>query len=354
MAAQLKVVDDSHSGTGVSTVDNPKQQPPTDKSKQEAGSFTKLCQNCGRKHDLRRREYCPAFGKTCNKCQKRNHFAAKCWSKTSPGVNPVAVSGEVKGDEKDEEAYEAHSGGNVDDSQLITMRLASSSHIRFQVDTGAQCNVLTLEIYKRATKDWGLIHVTPSRMNITAYGGTKLPVVGDVQLRVWRGESHCQLECKLVDRPDIHPLLGRKACIEMKIISYLYNDQLNQPQTGGAPVYAVEGVGLLSVQQLSEMYPTVFGSGVGRLEGQYHIKVDNMILAVQHAPRQMALRELLQKTLSDLTQQGIVSPVQEPTPWISSMVIVPKKDGSLRICLDPKTSTVPFSGNTILSQPSRT
>ena len=131
-AAQLKVVEDSHPGTGVSTVDNPKQQPPTDKSKQEAGSFTKPCQNCGRKHDLRRREYCPAFGKTCNKCQKRNHFAAKCRSKTSPGVNPVAVSGEAKGNEKDKEA---HSGGNVDDSRLVTLRLALSSHIRFQAIT---------------------------------------------------------------------------------------------------------------------------------------------------------------------------------------------------------------------------
>ena len=29
-------------------------------------------------------------------------------------------------------------------------------------------------------------------------------------------------------------------------------------------------------------------------------------------------------------------PVTQPTPWINSIVVVPKKDGSLRICLDPK------------------
>ena len=32
----------------------------------------------------------------------------------------------------------------------------------------------------------------------------------------------------------------------------------------------------------------------------------------------------------------IIVPVTEPTQWISSTVVVPKENGSLRICLDPK------------------
>ena len=32
----------------------------------------------------------------------------------------------------------------------------------------------------------------------------------------------------------------------------------------------------------------------------------------------------------------IISPVTKPTPWINSMVVVPKKNGTLRICLDPR------------------
>ena len=36
------------------------------------------CRNCGRKHDFNKWENCPAFGKTCNKCRKPNHFAVKC------------------------------------------------------------------------------------------------------------------------------------------------------------------------------------------------------------------------------------------------------------------------------------
>ena len=50
----------------------------------------------------------------------------------------------------------------------------------------------------------------------------------------------------------------------------------------------------------------------------------------------VATRDKLKQTLEHLTQQGILTPVTEPTDWISSMVVVTKKNGILRICLDLK------------------
>jgi len=37
-----------------------------------------------------------------------------------------------------------------------------------------------------------------------------------------------------------------------------------------------------------------------------------------------------------MTEKHIIAPESEPTDWVSSMVVVQKKDGSMRICLDPK------------------
>ena len=66
--------------------------------------------------------------------------------------------------------------------------------------------------------------------------------------------------------------------------------------------------------------------------------MDSQIDPVQHAPRRVpvALRERLRETLEELVQQDILAPVTQPTKWISLMVIVLKKDGKLRIRLDPK------------------
>lgn len=39
----------------------------------------KKCSKCGNKHEYRN---CPAFGKKCKSCQKKNHFAKMCTSKS--------------------------------------------------------------------------------------------------------------------------------------------------------------------------------------------------------------------------------------------------------------------------------
>ena len=50
----------------------------------------------------------------------------------------------------------------------------------------------------------------------------------------------------------------------------------------------------------------------------------------------VALRDKLKETLDDLHQQDIIEDVTIPTAWVSSMVVVPKANGKLRICLDSK------------------
>ena len=53
----------------------------------------------------------------------------------------------------------------------------------------------------------------------------------------------------------------------MGVVTYLDNNQLHKPDTGGAPVFAVINTDPLSVEQLKANHPDVFGLGVGRLEG---------------------------------------------------------------------------------------
>ena len=127
------------------------------------------------------------------------------------------------------------------------------------------------DLYKKATKDYRISNVTPCKHRITAYGGTSIPVVGKAIIRVWRGNHSCRLDCKIVDVSDIRPLLGRKACLGMKIVSYLDNDMMNKPNTSGSEVYTLSSSGPLTKDQLSSKYPKVFGNGVGCLEGKYHI-----------------------------------------------------------------------------------
>ena len=103
----------------------------------------------------------------------------------------------------------------LDDSQLVTLKLESGNYLRFQPNTGDQCNVVPLHLYKKATKDVDLCNVTPVNTVIILYGGSSIPILGAGHLRVWRRDFRCLLDCNLVDSKKVRPILGRKACLGM-------------------------------------------------------------------------------------------------------------------------------------------
>ena len=45
--------------------------------------FKILCKYCGNKH-IRDKDKCPAYGKSCKGCGKKNHFAKMCKNKNKP------------------------------------------------------------------------------------------------------------------------------------------------------------------------------------------------------------------------------------------------------------------------------
>ena len=302
----------------------------------------KACGNFRRNHEIGN---CAARGRLCNECGKLNHFASVC----RRGKNRTVAQKDVKTVEElaefDESDGEIDVTGKIsaltlDDSQLVTVKLESGNCLRFQPDTGAQCDVIPLGLYKKATNDTDLKGVKQAKTAIAAYSGSRLPVVGQVIIPVWIEGQRFKLDCKLEDNIDIRPVLGRKACLGMKIIQYMDNDEIHKPKIGNAPVYAMTSASSsgLNKEDIIRQFPPVFAEKVGQLEGEYHIKLDATLSPVQHAPRRVpvALRDQLKAELDKMTEQGIIAPVTAPTPWDSSLVAVPKKNGMLRLCLDPE------------------
>ena len=126
----------------------------------------------------------------------------------------------------------------------------------------------------------------------------------------------------------------------MNIIRCLDIDQLNRPQASDSEVYThdVPATSPVSADQLLfKRIPRVFADGVGVLPGEYHMVLDESVRPVQQPPCRVpvAIRERLRETLEDLEKREIIARVTTPISWISSMVVVPKKNGKLRICLDP-------------------
>ncbi|CAH3143603.1 unnamed protein product [Porites evermanni] len=147
-----------------------------------------------------------------------------------------------------------------------------------------QCNVVPLHLYKKATKDVDLCNVTPVNTAIISYGGTSIPILGKVRLRVWRGDFRCLLDCNLVDS--------------------------KKESDGEVYTHDVPASSPVSADQLIKCFPSVFADGVGALAGEYHMVLD------ESAFRRLliAIRERLREILEDLEKREIIARVTTPTP----------------------------------------
>ena len=88
-------------------------------------------------------------------------------------------------------------------------------------------------------------------------------------------------------------------------------------------------------------YADVF-RGLGRLKDSYSIEIDDSIRPVVHAPRRIPvpMRNKVHEKLEQLMNEGVITPVTDATDWVSSIVVVQKPNGQIRLCLDPKDLNV--------------
>ena len=83
-------------------------------------------------------------------------------------------------------------------------------------------------------------------------------------------------------------------------------------------------------------FPALF-KGLGNLKDPYEIKLcpDAKPFALC-VPRRVpiSLREQVHKELEQMESGGIISKIDEPTAWCSGIVVIPKANGKIRICVD--------------------
>ena len=88
----------------------------------------------------------------------------------------------------------------------------------------------------------------------------------------------------------------------------------------------------------SSRYPHLF-KGIGKLKNtQVKIHIDESVKPVAQKPRRVPfhLRDQVEQEIDRLLEEDIIEKVQgDPTPWVSPIVVVPKKDSkSVRVCVD--------------------
>ena len=273
---------------------------------------------------------CPAKGKSCNACGKAKHFALVCRSsKRCFSRPPRQAVKQVSADATpstnvcyttcaEEEYLFTVQVKAANTTPIVTVKL-NDTPISMTMDTGASLDIIDEPTFDRLKHR---VSLQRSTARIFAYGAsTQLPILGKLAATM---ESNQTFHATTV-----HVVKGQYGCLlsynSAKALS-LIQLHINHVEAKDKHVY----------KQLIAEFPRIF-DGVGVLKDyEVHLHIDSSVTPVVQPARRIPfhLRKKFEQELVVLEQQGIIEKVDGPTPFVSPFVIVPKKDGGVRLCVD--------------------
>ena len=198
--------------------------------------------------------------------------------------------------------------------------------VKMLIDSGASCNVLPIKYLPKGTV------VEKSSQTLKMHSKSTMSAVGKEKISLVNPNN---MESYLIDFTIVDgnfaPLRGLETAQMMKLLVVQTQNILSIREDTSScdaqkPKFTRDTV-------MSE-YSDVFGEELGYMEGKVHLETDPNVAPTVMPPHHVPV-EKLKNELDRLTQMKVISPIQEPTDWVSSMIADKKPDGNIRLCIDP-------------------
>ena len=283
------------------------------------------CKYCGGIHE-HKKEKCPAYGKSCKQCGKQNHFAKVC-QQVKGRVHQIADESSSS-----ESEYELISSV-THETNICKCEIATHGHgvfaqlllekqaVRFQVDTGAETNLIPQEYVKH-------LQITPTSKRLLMWNRSSVNPIGTCIAKVVNPKDDKKYKISFTvvpNEPNLIPIIGIKAAEHMKLVT-INSENFQRVHSVKAPV-------------LDDYYSDVFNERkLGTLPGEVKLYTDKSVTPSIAGSRRVptALTAKLREELNRLENNQVIAKVSEPTDWVSNLVSTTKKSGDIRICIDPK------------------
>ena len=344
-------------------------------------SDERKCYYCGFKYPHEGRP-CPAKSSTCNYCGIKGHFAKVCKSKGRPfnkndqdrtqqqhepkphqpdkqrqsrfknsqqRASMVKTSPNNSDQESSDEDYMYAVSNGKSQKTRATVKI-NGQDVSFLVDTGATVDIVDSATYSKLKQQ---VPLQKSTTKIFAYGfQTPLPLKGQFQATLESTKRYTVSQIYVIEGAGGN-LLSTKTAQDLALVQLINtisrlpekNDQhpredqhnVKPDNKSAANTPTVPQSDDPKIQDILKKYSTVF-KGQGKLNNQQvklHIRDD--IKPVMQPQRRIPyhVRKDVARELAKLEEQDIIEKVvDQPTPWISPIVVTPKKDGGTRICVD--------------------
>ena len=198
-----------------------------------------------------------------------------------------------------------------------TLVSRSGESLRFLVDSGTKCNVLSLSDYARVTGDHSRRHLQSGVSAIRMYDGSLVRTLGRVNLRLINESSGrpVVLKCRIVNS-DVMPILGLQSSVDLGLLEVKNVDPLDYVPKVLDANDTVGGVIMAKADVLTEFEQMVDTATPGWVVQGHTIVTDPQVAPMAEPPRRVRVhvRDRLKCKLDELTAQKVGRQNDHPTP----------------------------------------
>ena len=278
-------------------------------------SSTQQCRNCG--GNFPHTGDCPAKGKECRACGKSGHFAKVCRSK--PKRQDIRQVVRTSTEEEPHYIFTVQNNHQHNTSPLCEVHIANEP-VQTIIDSGASVNIIDESTYEKIRKHNESAVLTTPQSKIYTYGSNmELPLLGMTTAEI-RFRSTTVTATFYVTKGRNGNLLSCNTAQSLGILKITVNTALNTALN----------------THPEQNYPDLF-DGIGKIKDKkVKLHIDPEIQPKQQSHRRIPfhIRKDVEKELQRLEDLDVIERVEGPTPWVSPIVVVPKKTGEIRLCVD--------------------
>ncbi|CAG2188483.1 unnamed protein product [Mytilus edulis] len=271
---------------------------------------TATCYSCGREGHIRTDPSCPARGKKCRKCKIVGHFDKVCKTKDKSKHGKIRQVVEQPQNNTDDEEYVFSMIGvnqinSVCDNIVVNI---GNVNLKMIIDSGASCNIMGINLWNYLKDNHVKCVSSKSTKSLFAYGSEEpLKIAGIFTATVQcNNRTLNDIEFVVIEGKG-QALLSRNTAEQLGVLQLVHS--VSEPGT------------------IKDKYPECF-TGVGKLKSfQLQIPIDPDVEPIIQPMRRVPfnLRDKLGKKLDELLDLDIIEHVNEPSQWVSPVVVVPKR-----------------------------
>ncbi|XP_048586619.1 uncharacterized protein K02A2.6-like [Nematostella vectensis] len=273
------------------------------------------CHWCGKKADHVKKD-CPAKDAKCRNCGKTGHYAVVCRSNKQVHEVNREEEGSYQEDYYLDDCYFMGEVSTPNDEFWSAEVLINHNPCTLKLDSGSKVTVVGDKAPWLENR-----RLDKATSMFRGSGGVNLShlIKGQITDALFAVGGRTHRENVYVMKNKSKNLLSKSAIQALQLL------------IPSAAVHNVE-----TDPNFKAEFPELF-KGLGLMKDKYKIPLKPDAVSVcLYTPRRVPhpLLPKVKEKLLAMVRQKVISPVSEPTDWCSGMVIAPKRNGDVRICVD--------------------